>query len=377
MQPSRFAAVLERGHCVSRPTVSSDTVSSDTVSGPSTQPSRGRADCVGTRRRLLASSVIFLVTCVAPFALIMLAQPRHAFAQQDASVAPTDRPRILFLGDSNTYAGHYITWLETQLRLLQADPMPELINLGLPSETCSGLSEPDHPFPRPNVHERLDRALAKVKPQVVVIAYGMNDGIYHPFSEERFAAYQRGIRELVQKTRAIDAKLVLLTPPAFDPLPMREAGKLRPADAQQFAWFAIYEDYEQVMDRYAKWIVSAELDVDIIVDIHTPLQRYLAAQRETDPAFRTSDDGVHFDRRGHEVVGRAVLEAVKMTPVEEIPEALWQQVQKRQQLLRDAWLSHVGHQRPGIADGLPLDEARRQAEVLEREIEQQMKTRLP
>ena len=37
----------------------------------------------------------------------------------------------------------------------------EVFSLGLPSETCIGLSEPDHPWPRPNVHERLGRALER------------------------------------------------------------------------------------------------------------------------------------------------------------------------------------------------------------------------
>ena len=91
---------------------------------------------------------------------------------------PLKAKRILFLGDSITNSGQYVGYIETQLRLQGLNPMPEFINLGLPSETCSGLSEPDHPFPRPDVHERLDRALAKIKPDVVFACYGMNDGIY-------------------------------------------------------------------------------------------------------------------------------------------------------------------------------------------------------
>ena len=100
--------------------------------------------------------------------------------------------RILFLGDSITHAGYYVSCLEAQLRAANPASNPVLINLGLPSETCSGLSEPDHPFPRPDVHERIDRALAKIKPDVVFACYGMNDGVYYPFSDERFAAYKKG-----------------------------------------------------------------------------------------------------------------------------------------------------------------------------------------
>ena len=94
-----------------------------------------------------------------------------------------------------------------------------MVGIGLSSETCSGLSEPDHPFPRPDVHERLDRALAKVRPDVVVACYGMNDGIYYPFGEDRFKAYQNGVNRLIEKVHATGAKLILLAPPPFDPVP--------------------------------------------------------------------------------------------------------------------------------------------------------------
>ena len=85
-----------------------------------------------------------------------------------SSVVHGERPnylrpdsRIVFLGDSITAAGDFIALIEARLRLELGDDCPELINLGLPSETCTGLSEPDHPFPRPDVHERLGRVLEK------------------------------------------------------------------------------------------------------------------------------------------------------------------------------------------------------------------------
>ena len=72
----------------------------------------------------------------------------------------------------------------------------EFLDLGLPSETVSGLTEPGHAggaFPRPDLHERLDRVLEKTKPDLLVACYGMNDGIYYPFSEDRFAKYKEGM----------------------------------------------------------------------------------------------------------------------------------------------------------------------------------------
>src|SRR5450631_4738517 len=120
---------------------------------------------------------------------ILLFLPTLAFA--DEPFLLKDGDRVVFLGDSNTYAGKFITYLDAYLCTRFPDKRFELINLGLPSETVSGLSEPAHPYPRPNIHARVERALALANPDVVVICYGMNDGIYYPFSDERFKKYQQ------------------------------------------------------------------------------------------------------------------------------------------------------------------------------------------
>ncbi len=275
--------------------------------------------------------------------------------------------RVMFLGDSITHAGQYISRIEAQLRLEDSESVPVLINLGLPSETCSGLSEPSHPFPRPDVHERLDRALAKVRPDVVFACYGMNDGIYAPFSEERFAVYQSGVNELIAKVQASGAKLVLMTPPAFDPLPMRKKGKLQSDGAQDYAWFAIYEDYDDVMHKYAAWIMTLGDQVDLVIDLHGSVSQYLAAQRKDDADFAMSDDGVHVNGEGHRVLATTILEALGRKPMELDPELL-ELVAKRQQILHSSWVSHVGHLRPGVDAGLPLEEAQAEATELDLKI---------
>ena len=107
--------------------------------------------------------------------------------------------RIVFLGDSITYAGHYVDLVEAFLRLKNPGLRCEFLNLGLPSETVSGLSEPGHAggaFPRPDLHERLDRVLDQTKPDLIVACYGMNDGIYYPYGDDRAAKFQEGMRFL-------------------------------------------------------------------------------------------------------------------------------------------------------------------------------------
>ena len=103
--------------------------------------------------------------------------------------------RILFLGDSITQSGQYVATFAAFL----AAEFPErefvVINCGLSSETVSGLSETGHAggaFPRPDLHERLDRVLALVKPDLIFANYGMNCGIYLHSKTRAFKSIKTG-----------------------------------------------------------------------------------------------------------------------------------------------------------------------------------------
>src|SRR5260370_33329667 len=171
-------------------------------------------------------------------------------AQMDEPFLLKKGQRVLFLGDSNTFAGLFVAYLDGYLMTRFPADRWELINLGLPSETVSGLSEPDHPYPRPDIHTRLEKALAKTQPDVVVVCYGMNDGIYHPFSEQRFERYKDGIQKLLDRVGKAKAAVVLMTPAPFDPLPVHK--QLLPATAEKFSWMRPYEQYDDVLKRYSE-----------------------------------------------------------------------------------------------------------------------------
>lgn len=308
-------------------------------------------------KQLLFSAALCVLVCVSDTANAQTAFPLKA-------------KRILFIGDSITNAGHYVADIEVQLLLQNGGAVPEMINIGLPSETCTGLSEPDHPFPRPDVHERLERALQKVRPDVVVACYGMNDGIYHPFSEQRFAAYQAGITRLIDQVHAADARIVLLTPPPFDPVPLKsQPGKLLPAGADKYAWFAIYENYNDVIQRYAEWILTLDDTADLVIDVYSPLTEFLKEQRKQDPEFHVASDGVHMNAVGHRVMAKAILKAWGISEWMEPQAPLDELVRRKERLLHDSWLSDVGHKRPGVKPGLPLSEANLQATQLNQQIQ--------
>jgi lysophospholipase L1-like esterase len=256
-------------------------------------------------------SVVFRSIVVVAVALAAaLALEPAAHAERGGRSLLTGVKRIVFLGDSITYSGQYIEYLETFLRTRMPDADFELINLGLPSETVSGLTEPNHAggaFPRPCLHERLDRALAKTHPDLVVACYGMNDGIYYPFSEERFQRYQEGIRRLVDRVHAVGAKLLLLTPPTFDPNPILKS--TLPAGRDVYPSGSSYVGYDEVLERYSHWLLDQRKHGWNVADVHGPMLRHLQARRRKTPEYRLAGDGVHTNSFGHWLIAEAVLRA--------------------------------------------------------------------
>ncbi|MES2697623.1 MAG: SGNH/GDSL hydrolase family protein [Verrucomicrobiota bacterium] len=283
--------------------------------------------------------------------------------------------RVVVLGDSITYGGTYVDFVEMVVR--QADPTwrGEILDLGLPSETVSGLSEDGHAggkFPRPDLHERLDRTLAQTKPDLVLACYGMNDGIYHPFSEERFERFRSGIVRLHDKVVASGAAIIHLTPPVFDAQPIRD--KVLPVGL--VAYPKPFAGYDDVLARYAVWLLEQRAKGWQVIDVHGPMRRELEARRRTAPEFTFAKDGVHADRFGHAAIARAILAEWKfpaaaveapMGWAAERDGELLQLIQKRRKLLSDAWLTAIGHKRP-MTPGRPLEEATREAAVLTEKI---------
>jgi len=152
---------------------------------------------------------------------------------------------------------------------------------------------------------------------------------------------------------------------------LRSKQQLRRAGAEKFGWIEIYEHYDtEVLARYAEWILARGNRVDGVIDIRTPLLAYVEAQRQTNPAFTLSTDGVHMNDEGHRVLAKGLLAGLGRDPekIDSLDPALYTKVHARQMILHDAWLTHVGHQRPRTKAGLPLEIARLVTALPEKEV---------
>lgn len=339
---------------------------------------------------------MYLKSIIAAFGLLTLHAPQHLDAQE-----PPAQRQILFLGDSITQAGSYIAFLELYLW----DTFPELdldiVNLGLGSETASGNNEPGHPFPRPDIHERLGRILAdpKIDPDLVFFDYGMNDGIYHPLSTERFADYRRGIDALISALTKEQREIIALTPTPFDVVSKRAKSRssLAPDASPGFpfgyqnAWYG----YDQLLMTYGDWVqkrASAEGDGLQAIDLHTPMTSYLHDRRAEEPEL-VFGDGIHPPVEGHLVMALTILQhlgynrdaaekrltelsGIALRPSEAAPNEttpLWDDMIKRKTMLVNAWLEHIGHMKPHKAKTQPLGEVQAVADELEASIRARLK----
>ena len=286
-----------------------------------------------------------ILSLISLFASLILSLHAHA--------APL---RVAILGDSITFDGRWATQVEATLRATPEFSHAEIVNFGLSSETTSGLSEPGHAsgeFPRPCLHERLDRILNAFKPTLVLACYGMNDGIYLPLEDSRFKAYQDGIGKLKAAVENQGGKIIFITPP------LHHADK--PADDPN--------RYDAVLDTYGEWLVSRRTGGWQVIDIRPDLKQAVAAEKSRNPQFIYATDGIHPGEEGHRFIADSIKH--QLWPILKLPgspklpndDAL-AILSRRSELLKLAWLTKTRHLRPGVPAGLPMDEAEAQARDL-------------
>jgi len=304
--------------------------------------------------------IVFFILCVTGI-------PSKLFSQ--TYNIPDNVKRIVFLGNSITYAGKYIEFIDAYFSVYYPDKHYEIINVGLPSETVSGLSEPNHAqgrFPRPDLHERLKRVIEITKPDLVFACYGMNDGIYLPFSEQRFKKYKEGINWLHKEIEKSGSKIIHITPSIYD----KKKG----------------EAYANVLDIYSDWLIDKRHTSGWnVIDIHWPMKKKLDEYRVKDSTFVFAKDGIHPNEAGHLFMAEHILLYLgesAFAKTNDIKDFILAQnngaeilklVQDRQSTTKDAWLTFIGHKRPNMKKGLSMFDAREKSKDIENRIQELVK----
>jgi lysophospholipase L1-like esterase len=249
--------------------------------------------------------------------------------------------RVVFLGDSITQSGGYVAFTTYYLEKLYPKKDFDIIGLGLASETLSGLSENGHAggkFPRPCLFERLGRLLDKARPEVVVACYGMNDGIYLPLDKDRFAAFQKGVTNLIEQCQKAGVKQIyLVTPPIYDFSPKKD----------EF-------NYDAVLTAYAKWEAELKVPGVTVIDLHTAMRK---ARDARSASF--SGDRVHPGDDGHLLMAKTILTALGVKVPDETlatikADPLFKLVEGKRAIRSTAWMKHIGYIREKTVKPEPL-----------------------
>jgi len=205
--------------------------------------------------------------------------------------------RILFLGDSITHSGIHLANLETYLSLAHPDPERVMMNLGLPSETVSGLSEENH---------------------------------------------AEGIIQLRNAAARHGAHITFLTPWPYDHKKGNES------------WPADYNS--AVLGVYSKWLLDQRQFGWQVLDTHGALTKFLTEKRKTEPDYALARDGVHFNANGDWQATRVLLNFLgggNPATLEEMlapyPDGkkVHQEITEKMKKSCNDWLPKTQHKRPG------------------------------
>jgi len=284
-----------------------------------------------------------------------------------------DAHRIVFLGDSITQGGDYVADFDCWLVSQGIDI--EVLNLGLGSETASDLTDAENDshkkaygFGRPPLSERLERVLAATRPDILVECYGMNDGGSLPADKtgmDRFAAAVTHLRDAALKAGV--RRVVFCTPPVYD----------AKGDEAKRA-------HDENLTRYSEWLLSKRAEGWDVVDIRGPMRKALDEGRAKDPTFAFAGDGVHPGREGHWLMARSILQQFLGADLQGVSSAeqlfknngkeIRDLVHQRMTVMFEAWMTKIGHGRPGVAGGpdaapgLKIEEATSKAADLTKQI---------
>lgn len=233
---------------------------------------------------------LFLLTALF-LGLTLLAQQAPAPFEKDE--------RAMFLGDSITHGGHYVSFIQLFQALRHPDRPVDIINAGISGDSAGGGIR------------RLGHDVLPQNPDRVFIMFGMNDvgrGSYATVDpdektqknrERSLANYRRNMTELVDKLLAANKKVVLILPSPYDQYSDAKAKNLVACNDPGLAACAGIGK-----ELAAKKKLGT-------VDFHTPITALLKQYPQT---HLCGGDRVHPGQPGHLIMAALVLKAVGEKP---------------------------------------------------------------
>lgn len=206
------------------------------------------------------------------------------------------------LGDSITATKDgYVQMLQEYVDTNHPDLELTFLNWGKSSETITGLTEREHPGPRPYLFERLDTLLESTPVDIIFFCYGINCGIYGEPSPVLFDSYTIGLYSFLEKIKQKGVKTILLTPPPLVLDVLNQADLLRQEETD-YGYQNPYPKYqEEVLQKFHEIVLNSAHETILgKIDIQTPLLRY------KNKCY--ADDPIHPNKNGHQLITNTIVE---------------------------------------------------------------------
>lgn len=198
-----------------------------------------------------------------------------------------DGDRVVFWGDSITDNAHYPRTIENYVRGHYPRMKIDFFNLGWGGDAAST--------------RRIERDLPPVKPTLVFISLGMNDGSYSPFSEDTTKRYLSGLENLISVIRSkTQARIILVSPITY------ETGVQTDERGKQLDKF-----YPDTLRRMSERLVAFGKEKGIpVIDLNAAYTETIARYKAADPAKKFSFDGIHPGAEGQALMAYLLLKAM-------------------------------------------------------------------
>ncbi len=251
------------------------------------------------RRRILRGctgwkySEVVLLALRAPAVTVVIFPLLHdtAAAMSLPPLLLRDNDTIAICGDSITELTEYSVFLETYLRVCRPAKNLRCLQFGWSGERAD------------NFLLRMENDVLWLKPDVVTICYGMNDGGYRAAEKHTSDTYRKAMRGIIGQFQRAGVRTIVAGSPGAVDLDFYCRGK-GPAEYNQ-TLAGLRDIGRDVVREFAR-------DAVVFADIHTPMHDVMVqAKRKYGPAYHVcGPDGFHPARNGHLIMAYVFLRAL-------------------------------------------------------------------
>ncbi|MDR3710941.1 MAG: GDSL-type esterase/lipase family protein [Capsulimonadaceae bacterium] len=195
--------------------------------------------------------------------------------------------RVVIYGDSITEQRLYSRYIQQYVYCRYPELKVRFFNAGWGGDTAAG------------AWKRCERDVLALKPTLVTLFFGMNDGRYQTINDDILNNYRTTMEGLIKALTDKGIRVVVFTPGCVD---TDKNPGLKP--------------YNDNLGALANVAIELAKKYNLPYgDIHQPMLAYQTAQKASHPGYTFSYDGVHPMPAGHQVMTYSMLNALGVAPM--------------------------------------------------------------